>query len=309
MDRVLSRARVVPTVAAMLEHDEACLYTVIEAPRERHDALLRELVAPFVSRLRDDPALDSLFVVRYADPVWQLRVRVLGRPAWIQGEVRPRLERALEPFLAGGAIEGVAFGEYLREWERYGGPLGMRLAERIFTHDSLACLELLEAEAQGVCGRSRREWSLAFVEDLLDAFELDDAGRAAFYRFAHAWAYREGIFEHADRDTLDARYRSLRPGLEALRAARRAGDWARVYGGDVAAAIARRCQEATRPVLEQVRRGCADGSVAGDPVALAWSYTHMHCNRLGIDVPAEAILRYLMVRFYDDEARAVAGGA
>ena len=86
--------------------------------------------------------------------MWQLRVRVLGSPPWVRNEVRPRLEHAL-----------VTFGEYVRETDCYGGPEGMRLAEQILLHDSLACLDLLEAEARGACSRSRREWSLMFTED------------------------------------------------------------------------------------------------------------------------------------------------
>ena len=293
----------------MRDPDEACLYAAIEAPRERHDELLRELVAPMLRAVRESPELDSLFFVRYADPVWQLRVRILGRPAWIRDEVRPRVERALEPFRARGAIQGVAFGEYLREWERYGGPEGMRIAEQIFTHDSLACLGFLEAEARGECARSRREWSLAFVEDFLELLDLTDAGRAAFYRTGHEWAFREGIFEEADRDRLESRYHALRPGLESLRSACRGGNTARAYGGEAPARIARTCLEAMRPLIMRVRRGWASGSITEPPAQLAWSYTHMHCNRLGLDLPAEAILRYLMWRFYQDESRVPASGA
>ncbi len=288
--------------------DEACLYAAIEAPRERHDDLLRELVRPLLLGIRNEPPLDSFFVVRYADPVWQLRVRVLGRPDWIRDEVRPRFDRALAPFQERGAIGPVAYGEYLREWERYGGPTGMRLAEQIFTHDTVACLDLLDLEARGGCARSRREWSLAFVEGFLDLMELSDERRALFHRAAHEWAFREGIFAEEDRATLESRYRALRPGLEALRATRvTAPELA--YGGEAAAAIARRCLDATRASLVQIVRGCADGSVGGEPLQLAWSYTHMHCNRLGLDLPAEAILRYVMFRFYTEEAAGALRGA
>jgi len=301
-----------PALAVALRdmHDpnESCLYVAIDAPRERHDDLLRDLVAPAIREIRNDPNLDSLFVVRYADPTWQLRFRVLGRPAWIRDEVRPRVERALEPFRDRGAIGSVAFGEYRREWERYGGPVGMRLAERIFTHDTHACLDLLDAETRHACARSRREWSLAFVEGFLDLLELNDAQRAAFYRAAHEWAFREGIFAESDRDALDKRYRALRPGLESLRAAR-TRDAALAYGGDAPAAIAHACLEASRPLIAEVRRGCADGSITSELGQLAWSYTHMHCNRLGLDLPAEAILRYVMFRFYEDESRAEVTGA
>jgi len=282
--------------------EESCLYAAIAAPRESHDELLRELVAPLLRGIAGAPELDSFFYVRYADPVWQLRVRVLGRPEWIRDDVRPRFDRALAPFRERGAIGDVAYGEYQREWERYGGPHGMRLAERIFTHDTIACLDLLDAEARGECARSRREWSLAFVEGFLDLMELSAGRRVLFYRAAHEWAFREGIFAESDRETLESRYRALQPGLDALRVAR-AADPRRAYGGDRPARIANDCLEATRPVVEQIVRRCADGSIAGEPLELAWSYTHMHCNRLGLDLPAEAILRYVMFRFFQDESR------
>jgi len=284
---------------------EACLYAAIEAPRDDHDRLLRQMIAPAIRELRGHPDLDSLFVVRYADPVWQLRVRVLGRPAWIENEVRPWVERALQPFRVAGTIGDVTFGEYVREWDRYGGPEGMRLAERVFFHDSLACLDRLDAEARGDCARSRREWSLTFTDDFLELVGLDDAARVAFYRDAHQWAFREGIFEEADRAKLEARYQAVRDGLRAARAARRGGDARAAYGGAAPERIARTCLESLRPIVASIREGHARGTIAEDPVRLAGSFTHLHCNRLGLDLPAEAILRYLMFRLYEDETAGV----
>jgi hypothetical protein len=43
-----------------------------------------------------------------------------------------------------------------------------------------------------------------------------------------------------------------------------------------------------------------------DLVNLAWSLMHMHCNRLGIDAVAEAILRYYMYRLHQDAGAPVA---
>src|SRR6185436_859768 len=91
-------------VMDLLVRNEACLYAAIDAPRDDHDRLLREMIAPIVRELHARPELDSLFVVRYAEPDWQLRFRVLGRPEWIEAEVRPRVERGLEPFRSSGAI-------------------------------------------------------------------------------------------------------------------------------------------------------------------------------------------------------------
>jgi hypothetical protein len=57
-------------------------------------------------------------------------------------------------------------------------------------------------------------------------------------------------------------------------------------------------------VIDRVRAGHAEGRIRQDLVHLAWSYCHMHCNRLGIENPAEAILRYFLFRFHEDDVRA-----
>jgi thiopeptide-type bacteriocin biosynthesis protein len=278
------------------ERPEKCLYAVLESPAESHDRLLMELIAPVVREIRSDENLHSLFFVRYADPAWQLRFRVLGRPGWIADVVRPRIEGAIRPFSESGVIHGVEYGAYAREWERYGGARGMELAERIFLHDSLACLELLDAEARGLLGKSRREYSLMFTERFLDLFGLEGSLRRQFYLEGYAWAFRDGVFREEDRPRLERQYVSVRDGLrEGLRGLR-ADDPAIVFGGPEPARIAASCLEAMRPVAKELLSAHADGSIHQGLVYLVWSYAHLHCNRLGIDLVPEAILRYLMFR-------------
>jgi thiopeptide-type bacteriocin biosynthesis protein len=283
--------------------EEACLYAALEAPPESHDRLLLELVAPVVREIRLHPDLDSLFFVRYADPSWQLRFRVLGRSAWIAGSVRPRVESAIRPFVEEGVIRRVEFGEYAREWERYGGPEGMALAEKIFLHDSLACLDLLEAESRALFGKSRREYSLAFTESFLDLLGFDAARRLEFYREGHEWAFRDGAFQEEDRARLDRRYGSVRDGLRETLRGLKSDDPSLAFGGPEPARIAATCLEATRPAVEEILAGHAAGRIRQSLVHLAWSYAHLHCNRLGIDLVPEAILRYLMFRLHEETAR------
>lgn len=282
------------------ERPEMCLYALLESPPESHDRLLLELIAPVVREIRGDENLHSLFFVRYADPTWQLRFRVLGRPGWIDDVVRPRIERAILPFSESGLIGGTEYGEYAREWDRYGGPRGMELAEQIFFHDSLACLEILEAEVRGATGKSRREYSLLFTELFLDLFGFDGSLRREFYRDGHAWAFRDGVFREEDRARLDRQYRSVRDGLREMLRGLRAEDPAIVFGGPEPARIAASCLAAMRPSAEELLARHADGSIRQELVYLVWSYAHIHCNRLGIDVVPEAILRYLMFRAYEE---------
>src|SRR6188768_3405534 len=93
---------------------ETCLYTLIHAPREHHESLLREFVIPVVRELRDAPDLACVFFARYSEPDWQLRFRVLGNAPWIEQAVKPRIDEALGPVRASGLVNAIEFASYQR---------------------------------------------------------------------------------------------------------------------------------------------------------------------------------------------------
>jgi thiopeptide-type bacteriocin biosynthesis protein len=279
-----------------MSEDESCLYTLMHAPRENHETLLREFVIPVVREIRDAAELDCIFFARYSVPDWQLRFRVLGRPSWVESRVKPRIDDALAPVRASGLVQDVEFASYQREWERYGGTLGMRLAEQIFFQDSLACLALIDAEHRGGLAKTRREYSLLFVERFLDLMGFDRDTRIAFYQFAHSWPITDGTWTDDDMRALDRKFESLAPGLvELLQGGQ---DQPAQWGGEEPARIAAHGLAASRPIVEEITAEHRAGRIQQDLVNLAWSYTHMHCNRLGIDAMPEAILRYFMWRLY-----------
>jgi thiopeptide-type bacteriocin biosynthesis protein len=275
--------------------DETCLYTLFHSDSSLHEELLRSTVIPLTHRFRVAREMRCIFFARYSEPDWQLRFRVLGDPAWIERKVQPAIDAALPAAKEAGLFASVEYASYQREWERYGGETGMPLAEKVFLHDSLACFDLIEAEAQGELARSRREWSLLFTERFLDLFGLTAADKVAFYHFGHQWALREGEWGDDDLAALDTKYETLAPGIAALIGA---PDVDALWGGTRPAAIARGALEATAPVAQAVRAGLADGSITQEPIYLLWSYAHMHANRLGISSTAEAILRYFMWRHW-----------
>jgi thiopeptide-type bacteriocin biosynthesis protein len=278
--------------------DESCLYTLMHAPRENHETILREFVIPVVSSIREAKELDCIFFARYSVPDWQLRFRVLGRPSWIAGPAKRRIDEGLEPLRTAGLVDDVEFATYQREWERYGGERGMRLAEQLFFHDSLACLDLIEAEGRGALAKTRREYSLLFVERFLDLFGFDREARVAYYAFAHSWPLSDGTWNDEDVEALDRKFESLEPGLVELLRGDQSRDPVAQWGGDEPARIAADALDASRPVIEEIKEGLRSGEIPQNPINLAWSYTHMHCNRLGIDAVPEAILRYFMWRLY-----------
>jgi thiopeptide-type bacteriocin biosynthesis protein len=284
----------------MASSEQLCLFAMLYAPREQHERIIGELMTPIAHEVRDAPELDSLFFARYNVPSWQLRFRILGRPDWIAGPVHERVRQGAARLQAAGAVEAVEFAAYDREIERYGGEEGMALAEQLFLHDSLAILDLIEADRQGLLEKSRREISLLMTERLLDLLRLDRAQRTAFYAYGHRWTREMDAWRDSDVDQIEQRYGKLKPGLQDLFTGERCGDPEWLWGGASAARIADRWMAASRPVAEAIRAAHAAGRIHQELGTLAWSYAHMSCNRFGIDSTPEAILRYFMHRLYED---------
>lgn len=163
---------------------------------------------------------------------------------------------------------------YERELERYGGPVGIELAEAVFEADSeaaLAIVELLEGDA----GADAR-WRLALcgMHRLLLDLGFDLERRTALLRRARA-AY--GAEHHADvvlERGLGQRFRAERGSLEELLSAP-AGSGHPLEAG--LAIFARR--SARIAPLAEVLAACA-GQLTTTLDELAGSFLHMHANRV-----------------------------
>jgi thiopeptide-type bacteriocin biosynthesis protein len=279
-----------------------CIFSIIDVPQESQDALLREVVAPLAEELRSQPGLDSLFFARFNEPTWQIRFRVYGEPEWMEGVVRPLLEKRLTPLSENGKIQGIEFGVYRREIDRYGGEEGMRLTERISHHDSLAALDLLDVDARGGLARSRREVTLLTAERTADLLRFDREQRLSFYERGYRWVVEAGLWQPEDFRKLDERYESLKAGLVDLLSGEASRDEEARWGGAGPARIAKAWAETTGPVFAEVLEAHAAGRIHQDLIELAWSWAHLHTNRLGVVSISEAVLRYLMRRLYLDAA-------
>ena len=287
-------------------NDQGCLYTLLFVPRDRQEDILERLIAPIVGEIRDHPDLDSVFFVRFSEPRWQLRFRVLGRSSWVKGPVQSLVEHRVREIESEGGIESHEFSRYDREFDRYGGALGMSLAERVFHIDSLACLEYVRIDRAGLLRKSRRELAMALVDRFLDLARFSPADRLEFYKFGYAWALEMKTWGKDDLDVLEQRFRKLRPGLEELFFGLKAEDPDRFYGGPDAARVAATFLERVRPVVEEILREHQAGRIEQSLTYLFWSYAHMMTNRLGVESTPEAILRFFMYRLLEERFRTAA---
>jgi len=276
--------------------EQRCLYTLLTSDREHHDALLRDLVTPVTRQILDDPELDSVFFVRYSEPEWQLRFRILGEPSWIEGRVRPLLDAAIPGLIAGGLAERWDYASYDREVARYGGEEGMRLAGKIFFRDSVLTLDLLEAERLGLTSKSRRELSLLYAHRLLKLMQFTRDQELAFYAHGYRWALDMETWREEEMHVLDARYQELKGGLHDLLIGSQRDDPVEAWGGVEPARAARQAFSALEETTAKLREAYGAGRISQEIVYLVWCYSHMQCNRMGISPSGEAILRYFVHR-------------
>ena len=126
------------------------LYAKLYTGTATADGLLREVVAPVVREALGCRRRRRWFFIRYGDPDWHLRVRFHGDPRGApRAESLPRLDAAARPAARRRPDLALQLDTYEREVERYGGPEGIALAERLFQADSeavLAILEMLEGD-------------------------------------------------------------------------------------------------------------------------------------------------------------------
>jgi len=251
------------------------LYAKLYTGTATADGLLREVVTPVARDAMAAGEADGWFFIRYGDPEWHLRVRFHGEPARLQSGVLSRLHAALDPLLADGRIWRVQLDTYEREIERYGGPEGIALAERLFQVDSDAVLAILEM-LEGDEGADFR-WRLALrgVDMLLGDLRFDPETRMRVMRgmregFAREFGGGKGL-----RVQLDQRFRqewrSLTPLLDP------AGD----AESELAPAleILRQRSERNAPIVEELREREREGRLNQPLADLASSYVHMHVNR------------------------------
>jgi thiopeptide-type bacteriocin biosynthesis protein len=269
------------------------LYAKLYAGHATSDQILTEAIAPLV---RDLPAW---FFIRYGDPHWHVRFRVRGEPARLYGELMPRLAEHTRAMLDDGRMWRLQLDTYEREVERYGGPVGIELAERLFCADSACTIDIL-GMLSGDAGNDAR-WRLALraIDQLFDDLGFDLALRLTVMRRT-----RDGFAQEHRVDSsvgfqrgLGDKYRKERVALEALL------DRARDADSDLAPGLERLALRSTAnaPIAADLRAAEQRGQLTMPLSDLAPSYIHMLVNRLirSAQRAHEVVLYDLLVRLYE----------
>ncbi|HEX3765390.1 MAG TPA: lantibiotic dehydratase [Kofleriaceae bacterium] len=269
------------------------LYAKLFTGQATADQILTELIAPIAAEL------PAWFFLRYGDPHWHVRFRVRGEPAHLLGELVPRLSAAAQAMLGDGRLWKFQLDTYEREIERYGGPVGIELAERLFCADSACAIDIL-GMLDGDAGNDAR-WRLAVrgIDQLLDDLGLDLATRLTVMRRVRDGFAREHRVDSSIgfQRGLGDKYRKERTPLAIL--LDRAHDADSDLGPGLERIAAR--SVANAPIIAELRAAEQRGQLTSPVLDLVPSYIHMHVNRLirSAQRAHEVVLYDLVVRLYE----------
>ena len=228
------------------------------------DEVLLETIAPLAQELLASGVADRWFFIRFADPDFHLRIRFHGDPDRLRIEAQPRLELAAE------RAWRLRLDTYMPEIERYGGNDGVELAERIFSADSDAVLEILVALG-GRDGDQRWRAGVAGIDAILSDAQIGLEGKEALLAELRGRFHKEFKADARLREQLGRRYREEREQLEAVLDRQRAAPWTD--------ALQRRSTRLV-PLFEQLRALEKRERLSAPPAKILESYIHMHVNRL-----------------------------
>jgi thiopeptide-type bacteriocin biosynthesis protein len=270
------------------------LYAKIYTGTATADRILVDVLWPIVDRVIGRQSADHWFFIRYSDPEWHLRIRFRGDPSKLHSDVLPALQEAVAPLLSQGRAWRVQLDTYERESERYGGPEGMELSERIFHVDSDAVIGII-----GLLEGADARWRLALRGmDML----LDDLGLDLEAKHALMDKLRRGLASQFRGDvgftqTLGAKFRKESNSLTML--LDRANDAQSPLASGIE--ILKRRSERLAPIAKSLRAAEEERRLWLPIIELAPSYLHMYANRLlRAEAGAqEAVLYDFLARLYE----------
>lgn len=268
------------------------------------DQVVREIVAPAIERARSQAELKRWFFIRYVDERgWHVRLRLQGskpaRECWLN-ELPRVIETALPHLSVPAAIDshfipvrerapiraaepGYTCAKYEPEFEKYGGVVGLRIAEELFEASSELTLEAL---AKVHACADYRTLVLALDRTLVWHTQGSPSARERFltqYLWYWSGQDRPGANQFRSK-VLDAAAR--RQGLLAERLSCVATD-------SVINSLVCRFEQHLRLALAKLKS--TNCPLTESPDRLAFDYLHMNNNRLGVSPTEEAYIAALLL--------------
>ncbi|MBW3569864.1 MAG: thiopeptide-type bacteriocin biosynthesis protein [Gemmatimonadetes bacterium] len=300
------------------------------------DRVLLEVAEPFVRRCQAQGWISQYFFIRYSEFGPHVRLRLLGAPEVLGGDVWPALVEHLRDHNPEVRIDAkpeapgvpprpegqpvrvthAARVEYDPETDRYGGPHALLVSERAFQISSDTAYALIAR--MGAERSSRLGKGLLAMVILIHLFAESREDGSAFTQMYSTNYLRAVAREEGGREALlDAFDQGFSSQAETLMEYVDAV-WQAMDDADPLSDTLDAYADGMRGIRDELRALAAQGRVLAHGEAApdwkrAWqpllpSYLHMMNNRLGITIQEESYLGYLVTRALGRPAEALRAG-
>lgn len=297
------------------------------------DRVIVDVAEPFVRRCQEQGWIRQHFFIRYSEFGPHVRLRLLGEPDVLGGDVWPALVehlRAHNPDVQVDArpetpgvprrdegqpvrVTHAARVEYEPETDRYGGPHALLVSERAFQVSSDTAYALIAR--MGTERSSRLGKGLLGMVIVIHLFSDSRESGSAFTQMYSTNYLRSVAREEEGREALldafdqgfSSQANTLMEYVDAI--------WEAMDDGDSLSDTLDAYAEGMRGIRAELRALFDEGrmTAGGQPAAewvRAWqailpSYIHMMNNRLGITIQEESYLGYLVTRALGRPAEAL----
>ena len=156
------------------------------------------------------------FFVRYEDPGFHIRLRLLLSDPTHTAEVMRQMNQAAHYYLQHRMIWNIQIDTYKREVERYGSH-AMELSEAIFSYDSRAVLDMLIwLEENDVSEDTKWMWSMRAIDTLLTTAGLDIKEKLRLLSPLKQSFNEEFLLDKPMKHKINEKYRHYREDIEKL---------------------------------------------------------------------------------------------
>ncbi len=174
------------------------------------DKVLIDHISYIVTGLKKKGIIDKWFFIRYTDPDFHLRIRLLVENESSIGDILNMFYKRLSPLVKDNLIWKIQLDTYNRELERYGNK-SIELAESIFYYDSECILSILKK-----VDNDNYRWMIALkmIDSLLSDFSFNiNAKKDIMDKISNSFKIEFG-FNQYNAKQFNTKYRDNKKNIE-----------------------------------------------------------------------------------------------
>jgi thiopeptide-type bacteriocin biosynthesis protein len=268
------------------------LYFKLYTGEKTADDLLVKAIVPVLKKLRKEQTIEKCFFIRYSDPDFHLRIRLLVHDTQYIGEVIKLFHQQLGRWNNDGLLWKIQLDTYNRELERYGKHL-IEEAESLFCADSECIVSIISK----LNGNENYRWMIALklIDTLLSDFGLSLEEKQQLLENLSKSFKTEFGFNEFNSKQFNTKFRENKKAIEAV--------LSNTLNEPAFISLYRPIKKRSKMLIPAVKQIRIKLKKSDNLNSLLSSYLHMTLNRLfrSKNRQHEMILYDFMFRYYTSE--------